>query len=193
MTTPTTRAEPAGGGGRTNYDEGMSPTESGFPCSIARVTELIGDPWTPLVLRDAVLGVRRYEDFHRNQRISRNALSRTLRKLVDAGVLTTRLYQDNPPRKEYLLSPKGRELFGVLSAMIAWGDRWLDDGAGPPVVLRHSACGLDVRADSVCSGCGEPLDAARVEFRLGDDFPADLAERPDVTLRFAGRSSASHD
>jgi DNA-binding HxlR family transcriptional regulator len=159
-------------------------SENGFPCSVARVTELIGDPWTPLILRDAVLGVRRYDDFHRLQGIGRNTLSQRLRKLVDAGVLYTRLYQDNPPRNEYLLTDKGRDLFGVLAAMLAWGDRWLDEGAGRPVAMRHAVCGHEVRAETVCSDCGGPLDARDVHFGLGEGFPAELAERPDVRLRY---------
>jgi len=158
--------------------------EMGFPCPVARVTELIGDPWTPLLLRDAMLGVRRFEDFHRYQGIGRNTLSSRLRRLVEAGVLKTRLYQVYPPRKEYLLTDKGRELFAVVAAMLAWGERWLGDGAGELVELHHVPCGQGVRAQSVCSCCGEPLDVADVDFRLGAGFPAELARRSDIRVRF---------
>jgi DNA-binding HxlR family transcriptional regulator len=158
--------------------------EMGFPCPVARVTDLIGDPWTPLLLRDAMFGVRRYEDFHRNQGIGRNTLSRRLRRLVEAGVLETRLYQDYPPRKEYLLTDKGRELFGVIVTMLAWGERWLGDGAGELVEVHHVPCGHNVRAESVCSCCGEPLEVADVDFRLGAGFPAELARRSDIRVRF---------
>jgi DNA-binding HxlR family transcriptional regulator len=154
----------------------------GFPCPVARVTDLIGDPWTPLLLRDAMLGVRRFEDFHRYQGIGRNTLAGRLRRLVEAGVLETRLYQDYPPRKEYLLTDKGRELFGVVAAMLTWGARWLGDGE--LVEVHHVPCGHSVRAQSVCSCCGEPLDVADVAFRLGSDFPAELAERSDIRVRF---------
>jgi DNA-binding HxlR family transcriptional regulator len=158
--------------------------DMGFPCPVARVTDLIGDPWTPLLLRDAMFGVRRFEDFHRYQGIGRNTLSSRLRRLVDAGVLETRLYQDYPPRKEYLLTEKGRELFGVIVTMLAWGERWLGDGPGELVEVHHVPCGHNVRAVSVCSGCGEPLDVADVDFRLGAGFPAGLAERSDIRVRF---------
>jgi DNA-binding HxlR family transcriptional regulator len=154
----------------------------GFPCPVARVTDLIGDPWTPLLLRDAMFGVRRFEDFHRHQGIGRNTLTTRLRRLVEAGVLETRLYQDYPPRKEYLLTDKGRELFGVVAAMLAWGERWLD--GGELVEVHHVPCGHNVRAVSACSGCGEPLDVADVDFRLGAGFPAALAGRSDVRVRF---------
>ncbi len=156
----------------------------GFPCPVAWVTELIGDPWTPLLLRDAMFGVRRFEDFHRYQGIGRNTLSSRLRRLVEAGVLETRLYQDYPPRKEYLLTDKGRELFGVVAAMRAWGERWLNDGAGELVELHHVPCGHRVQAELVCSCCGEPLYVADIDFRLGAGFPAELARRSDIRVRF---------
>jgi DNA-binding HxlR family transcriptional regulator len=158
--------------------------DAGFPCPVARVTDLIGDPWTPLLLRDAMFGVRRFEDFHRYQGIGRNTLTSRLRRLVEAGVLETRLYQDYPPRKEYLLTDKGRELFSVVAAMLAWGERWLGDGVGELVEVRHLRCGQAVRAESVCSGCGEPLDVADTDFRLGAGFPPELARRPDILVRF---------
>ena len=164
----------------------------GFPCPVARVTELIGDPWTPLLLRDAMFGVRRFEDFHRYQGIGRNTLSGRLRRLVEAGVLETRLYQEYPPRKEYLLTDKGRELFAVVAAMIDWGERWLGDGPGELVELHHVRCGQIVRAESVCSGCGEPLEVADVDFRLGSGFPAELAQRSDIRVRFDDSENRFH-
>jgi DNA-binding HxlR family transcriptional regulator len=164
----------------------------GFPCPVARVTELIGDPWTPLLLRDAMFGVRRFEDFHRYQGIGRNTLSSRLRRLVEAGVLETRLYQEYPPRKEYLLTDRGRELFAVVSAMLAWGERWLGDGPGELVEMHHARCGHIVRAESVCSCCGEPLEVADVDFRLGSGFPAELAQRSDIRVRFDDSENGSH-
>ena len=158
--------------------------DMGFPCPVARVTDLIGDPWTPLLLRDAMFGVRRYEDFHRHQGIGRNTLSSRLRRLVEAGVLETRLYQEYPPRKEYLLTDMGRELFGVIVTMLDWGERWLGDGAGALVEVHHVACGHNVRAVPVCSACGEPLEVADVDFQLGAGFPAELARRSDIRVRF---------
>jgi DNA-binding HxlR family transcriptional regulator len=158
--------------------------DAGFPCPVARVTDLIGDSWTPLLLRDAMLGVRRFEDFHRYQGIGRNTLASRLRRLVEAGVLETRLYQDDPPRKEYLLTDKGRDLFGVVVTMLTWGKRWLDDGGGDLVEMHHVPCGHSVQAKSACSSCGEPLDVADVTFRLGAGFPAELVERSDIRVRF---------
>ncbi|MFD0502460.1 winged helix-turn-helix transcriptional regulator [Streptomyces chiangmaiensis] len=96
-----------------------------WPCSIARTMDLLGDCWTPLVLREAFYGVARFDDFRQGLGIARNTLTDRLRRLVDEGVLDKRLYQSEPRRYDYVLTEKGRELFAVLAAMSRWGDRWL--------------------------------------------------------------------
>jgi len=78
---------------------------------------------------------------------------------VGEGLLERQLYQSEPPRYEYVLTEKGRDFFGVLAAMSAWGDRWLAGQDGPPIVFRHESCGQDTRAEVVCAACGEPLRA----------------------------------
>ena len=142
------------------------------PCSVARTLSVIGDRWTLLVLRNAFLGTRRFEDFRSGLRISRPRLSDRLQKLVAAGVLDRVAYQAQPPRHEYRLTEKGRDLYPVLMTMLRWGDRWMDDGGGPPLRHRHTDCGRHFHAALHCSECGEPLDprAIRVEFR-GDAAP----------------------
>lgn len=105
---------------------------SGWPCSIARATDVFGDAWTLLILRDCMHGVRRFDEFQKSLQIARNTLSDRLSRLVDAGVLAKQFYQDNPPRYEYLLTEMGGELFPVISAMLAWGDKWLDGGGELP-------------------------------------------------------------
>src|SRR6267378_397325 len=112
---------------------------SDWPCSVARVMELFGDAWTPLIMRDVFYGLSRFDEFQKSLGVARNTLSDRLNRLVDAGVLTKRLYQDNPPRNEYLLTEQGRDFFPVLVAMVNWGDRWLDGGEGAPVTLHHLA------------------------------------------------------
>src|SRR5947209_3973489 len=97
-----------------------------WPCSIARTMDLLGDWWTPLVLREAFRGVRRFDEFERSLGIGRNILTQRLRRLVGEGLLERRKYQDGPARYEYRLTEKGRDFYPVLAAMIRWGDRWLD-------------------------------------------------------------------
>ena len=115
----------------------MNREFSEWPCSLARALGVFGDSWTLLIVRDGLQGLTRFDEFQRSLNIARNTLSDRLGKLVNAGVMTKRFYQDNPPRYEYLLTDMGRDFFPVLAAMLASGDRWLDDGGGAPVTLRH--------------------------------------------------------
>lgn len=125
-------------------------------CSIARALEVIGDRWTPLILRDAVRGTRRFEDFQASLGIARNVLSSRLGRLCDEGILERHRYQDRPPRDEYLLTAKGHDLEPVLLGLMRWGDRYAAPH-GPPVVLTHAACGHELDARLVCAHCGQAL------------------------------------
>lgn len=137
-----------------------------WPCSLARSVDLVGDWWTPLVLRDAYYGVRRFEDFQRSLGIGRNILTQRLNRLVDEGMLERRPYQDRPVRHEYVLTDKGRDFFPVVAAIVRWGDRWLAGDEGPPVTLHHVPCDHDMHAEVVCSHCREPLALRDVTARL---------------------------
>jgi DNA-binding HxlR family transcriptional regulator len=126
-------------------------------CSIARTLEAIGDRWTMLVIRDAFLGVRRFEDFQRDLGVARNVLTDRLARLVDDGILERHRYQERPERFEYRLTAKGRELYPVLVTLMRWGDRHAAPG-GPPVLLRHRKCGHLADPALVCAHCGEEID-----------------------------------
>lgn len=130
---------------------------SDFTCSVARTLDVVGDKWTLLVLRDAFYGVRRFEDFTRDLGIARNVLTDRLGRLVEAGVLERRQYEERPPRFEYRLTAKGRELLPVVLAMMHWGDRWEDPVGSGPVDLIHDDCGATTHAVSTCAGCGGAL------------------------------------
>jgi DNA-binding HxlR family transcriptional regulator len=130
-------------------------------CSVAQCLEVVGEWWSLLIVRDAFMGVRRFDDFHARLGISRNILNHRLNHLVDNGVLERVPYQDHPPRSEYRLTAKGRDLWHVVTAMRQWGDRWAAP-QGPPLKMRHTACGRMVKAVPVCSHCGEPLDVRAV-------------------------------
>lgn len=130
---------------------------SHWNCSVARVTDLLGDWWTPLLLRDAMRGITRFDAFQESLGIGRNTLTQRLERLVAEGMLERRPYSQHPPRSEYLLTDKGRDFFPVIAAMMRWGDRWLAEGE-PPMRLMHKTCGKVTVPMVVCSECGEPLE-----------------------------------
>lgn len=141
-------------------------------CSVARTLAVLGDRWTMLILRNAFLGCRRFEAFQAQLGVTRHVLAERLARLVDEGVLIKRAYQERPPRFEYRLTEKGRDLYPALLALMTWGDRWKDDGQGPPLQLRHRTCGHVMYALAVCSACGEPLDPREVRPEPGPGWVA---------------------
>lgn len=130
---------------------------SGMHCSVARALSVIGDRWTLLVLRDAFLRTRRFEDFQRQIGVTRHVLADRLRKLVEAGILERVRYQEKPARYEYKLTEKGRDLYPVIVALLRWGDRWMAGEQGPPLTLQHKTCGHTMLPALVCPDCGEAI------------------------------------
>ncbi|WP_086560520.1 winged helix-turn-helix transcriptional regulator [Streptomyces africanus] len=160
-----------------------------WPCSIARTADILGDAWSLLVLREVFYGESRFDGFIGSLGIARNTLTDRLRRLESEGLLRRQAYQSDPVRHAYLLTDKGRDFFGVLAAINAWGDRWLAGDEGAPVVLRHTPCDHDTEARVVCSSCGEPLRHEDTAARTGPGYPARLLDDPAIRERFApGRS-----
>ena len=155
-----------------------------WPCSIARAVDILGDWWTPLIMREAFYGVRRFDDFEQALPISRNVLAQRLRRLVDEGLLDRVPYSDRPPRFEYLPTEMGHEFWSVLAAMSAWGDRWLDSDKGAPIVFHHTECNHDMTATVVCSQCRQPISIDDVQPRLGPGYPDRLRRRALASGRF---------
>jgi DNA-binding HxlR family transcriptional regulator len=125
-------------------------------CSVAQTLEVVGEWWSMLILRDAFLGVTRFDDFQQRLGISRNILNRRLNRLVETGILTKAPYSEHPPRYDYRLTGKGRDLWPLLTAMRQWGDEYAAP-EGPPVEMVHKGCGAVADAVLVCSSCGEPI------------------------------------
>ena len=126
-------------------------------CSIARALEVVGERWTLLIVRDALSGVTRFDGFLHRMPIARNVLSDRLNGLVGHGVLERVLYQDRPPRHEYRLTAKGRELTPVVLSLMAWGDLHVPAEAGPPVVAEHAGCGGAVHTRMFCECCEQQV------------------------------------
>ncbi|WP_369183357.1 winged helix-turn-helix transcriptional regulator [Streptomyces sp. Y1] len=121
-------------------------------CSMARALSVVGERWSLLIVREAVDGVSRFGDFRARLGIASNLLSTRLDGLVAAGVLRRVPYQEPGDRQrfEYRLTEKGRDLRPTLMALLAWGDKYLADEQGPPVVVRH-------RVADEAHGCDEPV------------------------------------
>ncbi len=117
-------------------------------CHLAKAIEAIGDRWTLLILRSALFGVRRFDDFQSELGIPRTVLSGRLKKLVDSSVMTKQAYKETGkrPRPEYVLSEAGEALRPVLIALTQWGDSWVSDGASPPLSFTHAGNRQRVRA-----------------------------------------------
>jgi DNA-binding HxlR family transcriptional regulator len=137
-------------------------TYEGQTCSVARTLELVGERWTLLILRDAFLGVRRFDDFQRSLGVARNVLNTRLQRLVEAGLLERRRYQDRPPRSEYRLTAMGRDLWPAVVALMQWGDRHLVGEGGPPLLIEHNGCGGRITDRRECDRCGALLDVRDV-------------------------------
>jgi DNA-binding HxlR family transcriptional regulator len=143
---------------RTRFDD--------WPCPIARTTDLIGDWWTPLIMREAFSGRRRFEEFQTALDAPRAVLTARLKRLCSEGMLERVAYQQSPVRYEYRLTDKGRAFWDVLAAMWRWGSDWLwPDDTGSPVVLKDRQTGRVVRPLVVDEETGERVDVRTV--RIG--------------------------
>jgi DNA-binding HxlR family transcriptional regulator len=139
---------------------------TGQNCSIARALELVGERWTLLIIREAFLGTRRFDDFQSRLGIARNVLQTRLERLLDAEILRREVYQERPTRYEYRLTAKGVDLWPVIVALLQWGDRYeAPDGA--PVVIEHKGCGGELDDRRRCRRCGAELQAWEAAARPG--------------------------
>lgn len=136
----------------------MTPVDfAKMECSVARTLDTIGDRWSLLILRDAFYGVRRFEDFRDDLGVARNILTDRLQKMVSHGVLDRVQYEDKPPRFEYRLTDKGKELLPVVLTMMQWGNKWTQEDEKGPITLTHLTCGHEAKAVVTCSHCHEEL------------------------------------
>jgi DNA-binding HxlR family transcriptional regulator len=127
-----------------------------MPCPIARSLDHVGEWWTMLILRDAVRGLRRFDEFQKNLGIAPNILTRRLNALVESGLLERRLYSERPPREEYVLTPRGEDFRPVLWAMLAFGNRHFAP-EGPSVILVDAATGQPADPVLVDRGTGKVM------------------------------------
>jgi DNA-binding HxlR family transcriptional regulator len=154
---------------RTRFDD--------WDCGIARTVDLLGDWWTPMVVRASFLGARRFEQFTDQLGIPRNILTERLNRLVEAGVMHKVPYQERPLRHEYRLTEQGVDLYSVLVTMQQWGNRWFEwPDDQPPALLVDRETGEPIEAVLVDAATGERLDPRRTtvkRMRDGTGRPAE--------------------
>lgn len=148
-------------------------TRNRFPddhCSVARALNDVGDWWSLLLVKEAMLGTRRFVDFQQNLGIARNILCARLARLVDNGVLAKQDVGEHGIRYEYRLTDKGRDLFTVVTALRQWSDRW--NGGGDAVMLVDRSQGQPLPPLLVRSAAGQVLSVRDVAYRLDEDSEA---------------------
>ena len=160
-------------------------------CPIARSLERVGEWWSMLILRDALNGTTRFDEFQKSLTIAPNMLTRRLEALVEAGLLERRRYSERPPRDEYVLTQRGRDFRPVLVTLLAWGNRhFAPEGAG--LVLADRKTGRTVEPILVDPASGCPITEADYAFAPGPAAnavirrkyaPADQRTRRDVPVR----------
>lgn len=138
---------------RTRFDK--------WPCPIARATDLIGDWWTPIILRNAFAGERRFEQFQESLGVSRAILTDRLNRLVKEGLMEKVAYSERPMRYEYRLTEKGRDFWQVLAAMWRWGEDWLWEDGKSPMMLIDRDTGEEIVPTTIDANTGEKLDVRK--------------------------------
>lgn len=137
------------------------------PCSVARTLSVIGDTWTMMIIRNAFLGIRKFDDLQKNLGVTRHVLTDRLNTLVQEEILYKSPYTETKKRFEYRLTQKGLDLYPIIMSLIQWGDRYMDQGQGAPIDLIHTTCGHHFHPVMVCSECTQPIRAKEVQIMAG--------------------------
>ncbi len=127
-------------------------------CSVGRSMEILGDRWIMFIIREAFFGVKYYDVFLSNLGIATNVLTDRLKWLVENEILETHKDKNDARRKKYVMTEKGSDLFPVIMAFIKWGDRWLADDEGPPLIMKHTRCNHILTPVMCCEHCRETID-----------------------------------
>lgn len=125
--------------------------------AVGRMLSLLGDEWTLLIVQQALLGATRYGEFKDRLPISNSVLSARLRVLADGDLLSRNVYQSNPVRAEYLITPRSRSLWPVLLSIWDWERHWVECHAEPLPAMRHTSCGSDFSPVLLCRSCSEQV------------------------------------
>lgn len=159
-------------------------------CPCARAVETVGEWWSILILRDALQGFTRFDEFQRSLGIAPNMLARRLKHLTASGMFERRLYSERPPRHEYVLTPKGRDFFPVIAALIAFGNRHLAPG-GEALLLAERESGRPIAPAMVDAASLRPVTADSVIVVAGPRASSGMRQRL-ATIAAMRAASPSH-
>lgn len=134
------------------------------------VVDLTADRWTGMVISAQYFGLHRFDDMQQQLDVASNILTDRLKSLAASGIFERRIYEISPPRYEYWMTTKGKDLYPQALVLLLWGDDWLAPD-GPPVHVIHKQCGNRLGVKLICSVCGEPLDQHNVVERRTKDRP----------------------
>ncbi|TQK50611.1 HxlR family transcriptional regulator [Streptomyces sp. SLBN-118] len=160
-----------------------TPLPAGGQNAVAVTFGLLGDEWTLLILRQAHLGVSRYQDWREQLPISDAVLTARLARLTEHGLLTRDAYQQRPVRYEYRLAPRGLAVWPVLVAIWGWEFRWVAGRREELPWMRHRSCGRDSEPVLSCASCGERAGPRDVRSVIGPSGEAARCIPAAVTRR----------
>ena len=144
---------------------GRSANYSRESCAVAACLDVVGEPWTLLIIRDAMGGKTRFEQWQDSLGLARNVLAARLKSLTAAGVFEARQYCARPPRYEYVLTEKGEALYPLVLHMMHWGTRHVYGEIKPGTEYVHASCGHTLTPQTRCLHCGEAVGPGDVRYR----------------------------
>ncbi len=144
---------------------GRSANYSRESCAVAACLDVVGEPWTLLIIRDALSGKTRFEQWQDGLGLARNVLAARLKSLTAAGVFAARQYCARPPRYEYLLTPKGEALRPLVVHMMHWGKHYVYGEVDPGGEYIHTRCGQTLVPETWCASCNGPVAAGDIRYR----------------------------
>ncbi|MEM5299597.1 helix-turn-helix domain-containing protein [Burkholderia sp. JPY481] len=158
-------------------------------CPVARSTEVVGDKWTTLVLREMYMGATRFEEIQIQTEATPQMLATRLKSLEADGMIERQPYQKRPVRYEYHLTQKGRAFYPVIQALRTWGETWCKS-KGEEVAVRfmHRVCGHEVGLDYICPSCGEYVERSDLDAALSPTFAKEREKRREAYRAAKARS-----
>jgi DNA-binding HxlR family transcriptional regulator len=160
-------------------------------CPIAHSTGVVGDRWSILIVRELLMGQSRFQDLQAQTGATSQMLAARLKRLEADGLVERHAYSQRPPRHEYRLTPKGRDLMPVILALRAWGEQWCKpESERPATRMFHRACETELELDGKCPACGVLVPWTEMR---GQPSEAWAAERRQRAAAFADQRRSGPD